>query len=49
MDKKDAKLASLKEFAEAFVELFRHSDMRPEDECDDLYEQATEALAMEDE
>lgn len=48
MDKKDAKFTALKEFTEAFVKLFRDSDMRPEDECHDLYAQAEEALALEE-
>jgi hypothetical protein len=49
MDKKEIKRKALSQFAVAFVELFEHSDMRPEDACHDLYVQAQEALAMEDE
>jgi hypothetical protein len=32
-------------FAKAFIALFRDSDMRPEDECHELYELATAAVA----
>ncbi len=32
-------------FAKAFVELFRDSDMAPEDECHELYNQAIKAIA----
>lgn len=37
--------AELLAFAKAFVALFCDSDMRPEDECHELYNQALAAIA----
>lgn len=37
---------ALLEACQAFHELFNDSDMRPEDECHELYEKVSEALAL---
>lgn len=42
--KLNAAAPDLLAFAKAFVELFRDSDMRPEDECHELFSQAVKAI-----
>lgn len=37
-------VAELLEACNSFIELFQNSDMRPEDECNDLYYKVKEAI-----